>query len=432
MTRTSVTYVSYGGLYLLTLTSVLLSSVLVVFELHHYLVISVAGFLLAGYVAGALHSLKKLGNVLADYPTDLRVIEGETPVLSLVVRAPHLELLKVVKADLACDAGLKLSDYSVRKNGQVLEIRMSLNARVGTHRINTLFLRFVVLGGLAEGLMSLEIFTEVQVLPGFSIGVVPYTIPGFRHLGVGPSRVRGPGTNIFEVREYMPGDEFKKIDWKATARLSRLAVKEFEKEMHRDVVISLVLSDKFFYPGSKALENLLREVCKLALGLLSNGLHVRLLVVTERGFLLSNKVTSISKIGELLGVLSRIEWPDRPLMTYSALRVASWLLLPVVVSTCSVPCAVVNIVCLEDVSDVEAAYRILKKLKTLAHDVVFVVTAPALIDLRQEEVTLEDLSSAYQEVENLVKLSRKLPNSVVAPDISSVALNKVLSMRATA
>lgn len=119
-------------------------------------------------------------------------------------------------------------------------------------------------------------------------------------------------------------------------------------------------------------------------------------------------------------------------MTYSALRVASWLLLPVVVNTCSVPCAVVNIVCLEDLSDVEAAHRIFKKLKTLAHDVVFVVITPSLIDLRLEEVTLEDLSSAYQEIENLVKLTRKLPNSIVAPDISNVALNKVLSMRATA
>lgn len=388
--------------------------------------------MIAGYVAGALHSLRKLSEVSAEYPTDLRVLEDETPVLSLVIKAPHLELLKITRVDPVCDAGVKVSEYSVRHKGRVVETEIKLSARVGTHRVNTLVLYFTVLGGLAEGRISLEIFTEVRVLPGFSVGHVSYPVAGFRHLGTGPSRTRGPGTNIFEVREYMPGDEFKKIDWKATARLSRLAVKEFEKEMHRDVIVSLVLSDRFFYPESRALENLFQEVCKLASGLLTNGLHVRLLVVSERSFLLSNKITSTSKIGELLEVLSRIEWPERPLMTYSALRVASWLLLPVVVNTCSAPCVVVNIASLEDLSDVEAALRIYRKLKTLTHEVMFVTVTPALIDLRHEEVTLEDLSSAYQEVENLVKLSRKLPNSVVTPDISVTALDKVLKLRATA
>ncbi|MEM0347776.1 MAG: DUF58 domain-containing protein [Zestosphaera sp.] len=430
--KTSVTYLSYSGLYLLVLTSVLLSSALVILQQHYYLLASTAGFLIAGYVAGALHSLRRLDRVFADYPTDLRVLEDETPVLNLVIRAPYLELLKVTEVDLVCDSGMKVSDYVVTRKGQILETRMSLRARVGTHRINTLTLHFTVLGGLAEGQMTLEVFAEVRVLPKFSVGLTPYSVPGFRQLGTGPSKTRGPGTNIFEVREYMPGDEFKKIDWKATARLSKLAVKEFEKEMHRDVIISLVLSDKFFYPESRALENLLQEVCKLASGLLSNGLHVRLLVVSERSFLLSNKITSTSKIGELLEVLSRIEWPERPLMTYSALRVASWLLLPVVVSTCSTPCVVVNIVCLEDLSDVEAALRIHRKLKTLAHEVIFVAVTPALIDMKYEEVTLEDLSNMYQEVENLIKLSKKLPNSIVTPDVSLVALNKVLKLRATA
>ncbi len=430
--KTSITYVSYSGLYLLVLTSVLLSSALVILQLHYYLLVSTAGFLIAGYVTGALHSLRKLSKVLAEYPTDLRILEDDTAVLSLTIRTPHLELLKITKVDLVCDVGMRITNYVVRYRDRALETKISLSARVGTHRINTLILYFTVLGGLAEGLMTLEIFTEVCVLPKFSIGPTPYSVPGFRHLGTGPSKTRGPGTNIFEVREYMPGDEFKKIDWKATARLSRLAVKEFEKEMHRDVIISLVLSDKFFYPESRALENLFQEVCKLASGLLSNGLHVRLLVVSERSFLLSNKVTSISKIGELLEVLSRIEWPERPLMTYSALRVASWLLLPVVVNTCSAPCVVVNIVCLEDLSDAEAALRVFRKLKALAHEAIFITITPALIDLRTKEITLEDLSSMYQEVENLIKLSRKLPNSIVAPDISAVALNKVLKLRATA
>lgn len=412
-------------------SSVLLFSVLVILQLDYYVLVGTAGFLIAGYASATLHSLRKLSKVLADYPTELRVLEDETPTLKLIIKAPHLRLLKITKVNLASDIGLKISEHIVRSNNQLLEIEVRLKARVGTHRINSVNLHFTVLGGLAEGLMTLETPAEIRILPKFSTGVAPYAIPGFRHLGTGPSRTRGPGTNIFEVREYMPGDEFKKIDWKATARLSRLAVKEFEKEMHRDVIISLILSDRFFYPESKALENLLREVCKLASGLLSNNLHVRLLVVSERGFLLSNKITSISKVGELIDTLSKIEWPEKPLMTYSALRVASWLLIPVVVNTCSAPCVILNIICLEDLSDVEAALRVFRKLKALAHEVIFLATTPALIDLKHEEITLEDLSSMYPEIENLTKLSKKLPNSIVTPDISSTALNKVLKLRAT-
>ena len=37
-------------------------------------------------------------------------------------------------------------------------------------------------------------------------------------------------TDFKSVREYMPGDRFRDIDWKATSRLTRLMTKEFEKE----------------------------------------------------------------------------------------------------------------------------------------------------------------------------------------------------------
>ncbi|MEM3949142.1 MAG: hypothetical protein QXM76_06060, partial [Zestosphaera sp.] len=151
-----------------------------------------------------------------------------------------------------------------------------------------------------------------------------------------------------------------------------------------------------FDPGSRALEYLVNDVCRLVSGLLHNSLHVRLLVVTERGFVLSDKVVTTLKIGNLLEALSRVEWPEEPLLTYSALRVASWLLLPVVTNSCTTPCMVVNIVSFEDLSDVEAAQRIWRGLKTLSHEVFFAVTSPSLTILRHEEVGLEDLSRAYR------------------------------------
>jgi len=42
--------------------------------------------------------------------------------------------------------------------------------------------------------------------------------------------VRGPGTEFYSIREYMEGDDYRLIEWKATARLQRLMVKELRME----------------------------------------------------------------------------------------------------------------------------------------------------------------------------------------------------------
>lgn len=52
-------------------------------------------------------------------------------------------------------------------------------------------------------------------------------------------RQRGDGTDLHELREHLPGDSFRRIAWKASARRGKLVVKEFERE-ERDVVILLV------------------------------------------------------------------------------------------------------------------------------------------------------------------------------------------------
>ncbi len=55
-----------------------------------------------------------------------------------------------------------------------------------------------------------------------------------------PARlVRGPGTEFYAVREYMEGDDYRLIEWKATARLQRLMVKELRVEASSPMVIVL-------------------------------------------------------------------------------------------------------------------------------------------------------------------------------------------------
>ena len=51
--------------------------------------------------------------------------------------------------------------------------------------------------------------------------------------------MRGLGSDIRELREHSPGDPFKHIAWKATARARKLIVKEFESEVTYSVYVLL-------------------------------------------------------------------------------------------------------------------------------------------------------------------------------------------------
>ena len=58
-------------------------------------------------------------------------------------------------------------------------------------------------------------------------------------LGRRQTVLRGNGFDLGEVREYVPGDPITRVDWKATARLDDLHVREFESETA--VVTTMIL-----------------------------------------------------------------------------------------------------------------------------------------------------------------------------------------------
>ena len=53
------------------------------------------------------------------------------------------------------------------------------------------------------------------------------------------SAFKGRGMTFSEVREYMPGDPIRSIDWNVTARLSEPYVKVFEEE--REITLMLII-----------------------------------------------------------------------------------------------------------------------------------------------------------------------------------------------
>ena len=65
------------------------------------------------------------------------------------------------------------------------------------------------------------------------------------------SAFRGTGLEFSEVREYVPGDDVRSIDWNVTARHGHPFVKRFEEERELTVVVALDLSGSLRF-GSRS------------------------------------------------------------------------------------------------------------------------------------------------------------------------------------
>ena len=73
-----------------------------------------------------------------------------------------------------------------------------------------------------------------------------------RSFGMHRSRMKGMGTEFYGMRQYIFGDQFRSIDWKASVRSQKLVVKEFETDKAINVVIFVDSSDSM---GGGVIEN---------------------------------------------------------------------------------------------------------------------------------------------------------------------------------
>jgi uncharacterized protein (DUF58 family) len=77
-------------------------------------------------------------------------------------------------------------------------------------------------------------------------------------LGEHPARISGEGIEFSGVREYVPGDRQRSINWPASTRRGRLQVNTFAAERSQDVVLLVDATSDVGEPGSSALDLALR------------------------------------------------------------------------------------------------------------------------------------------------------------------------------
>jgi uncharacterized protein (DUF58 family) len=105
--------------------------------------------------------------------------------------------------------------------------------------------------------MILPDFEELLALRGFAQGLAMGSHRSRRVLSAGPhaSSHRGRGLEFQEVRQYVPGDDPRSIDWRVTARRGRPHTKLFREERERPVWLLADLNPAMYFGTRRQLKS---------------------------------------------------------------------------------------------------------------------------------------------------------------------------------
>jgi len=112
----------------------------------------------------------------------------------------------------------------------------------GEYRFGDLHVRRTGPLGLVARQWRVPAAERVKVLPNVAQAQRCQTLVmtgRLREAGVRISRQPGAGREFSSLREYLPDDEFRAIDWNATARRAKLISRQYEMERSREVVVAL-------------------------------------------------------------------------------------------------------------------------------------------------------------------------------------------------
>jgi uncharacterized protein (DUF58 family) len=220
-----------------------------------------------------------------------RLARGETVELTAELRNRDARAARFVELRAIASPALRVriepDSGEVPATGR-LRVTVSVTAdRVGRHAVHGLSLEVRGGPGLFEVPLTFANSFGFEVLP-HAVGSQLRSARGGRsrmaaHAGR-PGPLAGDGNELRELREHLPGDPFKQIAWKASARRGILLVREFERE-ERDVVWLVLDASVEHWAGPMGhapLDLAVDEVAATASRHLAQGDRVGLAVIASR------------------------------------------------------------------------------------------------------------------------------------------------------
>ena len=154
-----------------------------------------------------------------------------------VAYSPHLRLAEGSRAGVAV----------IPPKGSI-GYRLVFTSRAGKHLIGPVVA--VVrdpLGLYRSSELELGKPVEVRISPKPVEVVIRKLFVKTRSTGITRSREPGSGIEFHSIREYRPGDEIKRIDWKHYASKRKLAIREMEREAYQSILFVLDATPPMFF-----------------------------------------------------------------------------------------------------------------------------------------------------------------------------------------
>ena len=92
-------------------------------------------------------------------------------------------------------------------------------------------------------------------------------------VGQSSSAVKGSGFEFDQIREYQQGDDVRFIDWKSSARMDKLMLRQYIEERSRCIILAVDVSVSSFFGSSKKTKH--QVMCELAGALALAGDHAK-------------------------------------------------------------------------------------------------------------------------------------------------------------
>jgi uncharacterized protein (DUF58 family) len=186
-----------------------------------------------------------MGDVAVERDVEPRLSLGAENVVKIRARNLGRHAARLVVRDdypPPFTADIEESELSVPA-GDELEVRYKVTPhRRGDERFLDLHVESIGPLGLARRAFSVAASEGVKVYPNL-LGVERMKLFARRNqlaqLGLHRIRKRGTGGEFEKLRPYVPGDEFRKINWKATARRGRPVTADYETEKSQSVLLLL-------------------------------------------------------------------------------------------------------------------------------------------------------------------------------------------------
>lgn len=235
----------------------------------------IVGMMLSLIIVSGLLSEQSLGRLLVEWSLPSRIFAGRPAEAKLRITNARRRLPSYSFRVEPARSGVSSSYVFKLRAGESLSIRVLPSFRErGRQDLPNLALKTAFpFGFIIKTLLrkdSRKVLVYPRILPAPDFLAVSSGIKG----GEGETHRRGTGRSLYGLRDYTFQDDARGIHWKASARESKLLLKEFERE--DEARFDIVLSDHVLPGTEEDFERAIMLAASLAVDLGRQGRGIRL------------------------------------------------------------------------------------------------------------------------------------------------------------